>query len=136
MTKKIATQLELNTVLSLRSPENEQGQEIVEKQRKILVATPKRLIVFMEFKQISVMKISYLVLDEAHQLLDMGLRAPRLARLWTISNVRDRPSVWQLAADFLDSYTKVNVVSKTLSANHQVTRIVDCFGEKQNWLTF
>ena len=75
MTKEIATSLELNTVFVFEELQK-MNKAKKEKQPEILVATSRRLIVFTEFKQMGVMRISYLVLDEAHQLLEMGLPPP------------------------------------------------------------
>ena len=86
-------------------------------QKKSLVAIPGRLIEIMESKQVDVMRMT-----ECWTWTSIA----RSGRLWKKSDLREilflsarRPdSVRQIARDFLKTWQKVNVASKTLRATH------------------
>lgn len=100
---------------------------------EVCIATPGRLIDMLEGGKTNLRRVTYLVLDEADRMLDMGFE-PQIRKI--ISQIRpDRQTcMWsatwpkevrQLASDFLNDYIQVNVGSLNLSANRSITQIVD-----------
>jgi len=100
---------------------------------QIMIATPGRLLDFMEHGQTNMKRCTYLVLDEADRMLDMGFE-PQIRKI--IDQIRpDRQTLmfsatWprevkQLANDFLKNEVMINIGSMELSANHNITQIVD-----------
>ncbi|KAG8347012.1 DEAD DEAH box helicase Helicase conserved C terminal domain [Trypanosoma vivax] len=96
----------------------------------ILVATPGRLIDFLGIKRVNLLRVTYLVLDEADRMLDMGFE-PQVRTI--CSQVRpDRQTVmfsatWpkeiqRLAAEFQRDWIRINVGSTELLANKDVTQ--------------
>ncbi|KAI6189220.1 RNA helicase [Aphelenchoides besseyi] len=103
----------------------------------ICIATPGRLLDFLDNGTTSLSRCSFLVLDEADRMLDMGFE-PQIRRV--ISQIRpDRQSLmfsatWpkeirQLAADFQVDPVFLNVGSLELSANHNIEQIVEVIEE-------
>ncbi|KAJ2963415.1 hypothetical protein NQZ79_g1575 [Umbelopsis isabellina] len=99
----------------------------------IIVATPGRLIDLMEEGACDISSVSYLVLDEADRMLDIGFEE---AIRKIISNTReDRQtlmfsatwpeSVRKLAHDFLSKPMRVTIGSPDLAASHNITQIVE-----------
>ncbi|KAF5857723.1 ATP-dependent RNA helicase dbp2 [Aspergillus alliaceus] len=100
---------------------------------EVCIATPGRLIDMLEAGRTNLRRVTYLVLDEADRMLDMGFE-PQIRKI--ISQIRpDRQTcMWsatwpkevrQLASDFLNDYIQVNIGSMDLSANHRITQIVE-----------
>ncbi|PLB37744.1 DEAD-box ATP-dependent RNA helicase DBP2 [Aspergillus candidus] len=100
---------------------------------EVCIATPGRLIDMLEAGRTNLRRVTYLVLDEADRMLDMGFE-PQIRKI--ISQIRpDRQTcMWsatwpkevrQLASDFLQDYIQVNIGSMDLSANHRITQIVE-----------
>lgn len=99
---------------------------------ELVIATPGRLIDFLETQTTNLRRCSYLVLDEADRMLDMGfepqirtilgqIRPDRQTLMWSATWPEE---VRQLAADFLGKYAQVNVGSMQLSANHNIVQKV------------
>jgi len=100
---------------------------------EILIATPGRLIDFLESRKTNLKRVTYLVLDEADRMLDMGFE-PQLRKI--VSQIRpDRQTLmwsatWpddvkQLAAHFLGSNPiQTRIGSGELCANHDVKQII------------
>lgn len=99
---------------------------------EIVIATPGRLIDFLESGTTNLRRCSYLVLDEADRMLDMGfepqirkilhqIRPDRQTLMWSATWPKE---VRQLARDFLGEYTQLNVGSLQLAANHNITQNV------------
>ncbi|KAI5308723.1 ATP-dependent RNA helicase dbp2 [Ascosphaera atra] len=104
---------------------------------EVCIATPGRLIDMLEAGRTNLRRVTYLVLDEADRMLDMGFE-PQIRKI--ISQIRpDRQTcMWsatwpkevrQLAQDFLHDYIQVNIGSMDLSANHRITQIVEVCSE-------
>lgn len=100
---------------------------------EICIATPGRLIDFLEAGKTNLRRCTYLVLDEADRMLDMGfepqirkiveqIRPDRQTLMWSATWPKD---VRQLAEDFLREYTQINIGALELSANHNILQIVD-----------
>eukprot|EP00920_Eleutheroschizon_duboscqi_P014020 GHVT01032796.1.p1 GENE.GHVT01032796.1~~GHVT01032796.1.p1 ORF type:complete len:443 (-),score=66.91 GHVT01032796.1:318-1646(-) len=157
-TRELAQQIDsevskLNPTLSLRSvcvyggasrgPQAAALQGVAQ----LLVATPGRLLDFLESRAVSLRRVSYLVLDEADRMLDMGFE-PQMRRL--ISQLRpDRQTllfsatwpqeVQRLAKDFCrgDQHTiKIQVGSETLQANPKVKQEVMMVSEEEKLSKF
>ncbi|XP_022611198.1 probable ATP-dependent RNA helicase DDX17 [Seriola dumerili] len=100
---------------------------------EICIATPGRLIDFLEVGKTNLRRCTYLVLDEADRMLDMGfepqirkiveqIRPDRQTLMWSATWPKE---VRQLAEDFLREYVQINVGALELSANHNILQIVD-----------
>lgn len=111
---------------------------------EICIATPGRLIDFLEAGKTNLRRCTYLVLDEADRMLDMGfepqirkivdqIRPDRQTLMWSATWPKE---VRQLAEDFLKDYVQINVGALQLSANHNILQIVDVCndGEKEDKL--
>ncbi|XP_030064290.1 probable ATP-dependent RNA helicase DDX5 [Microcaecilia unicolor] len=111
---------------------------------EICIATPGRLIDFLEAGKTNLRRCTYLVLDEADRMLDMGfepqirkivdqIRPDRQTLMWSATWPKE---VRQLAEDFLKDYVHINIGALELSANHNILQIVDVCqdGEKDDKL--
>ncbi|WKY09026.1 hypothetical protein Q1695_001854 [Nippostrongylus brasiliensis] len=103
----------------------------------VCVATPGRLLDFLDNNTTNMKRCSYLVLDEADRMLDMGFE-PQIRKI--IGQIRpDRQTLmfsatWPkevraLAADFQKDAAFLNVGSMELAANHNITQFVDVLDE-------
>jgi ATP-dependent RNA helicase DDX5/DBP2 len=99
---------------------------------EILIATPGRLIDLLSMGKTNLKRITYLVLDEADRMLDMGfedqirkivdqIRPDRQTLLWSATWPKE---VQRLAEDYLKDEIQVRIGSLEISANHRVTQIV------------
>ncbi|XP_056379852.1 probable ATP-dependent RNA helicase DDX17 isoform X2 [Hyla sarda] len=106
---------------------------------EICIATPGRLIDFLEAGKTNLQRCTYLVLDEADRMLDMGfepqirkivdqIRPDRQTLMWSATWPKE---VRQLAEDFLRDYVQINVGNLELSANHNILQIVDVCQESE-----
>jgi len=98
-------------------------------QPEIMIATPGRLIDFLENGTTNLRRVTYLVLDEADRMLDMGfepqirkivsqIRPDRQTLLWSATWPRE---IQQLAREFQHDFIQVNVGSMDITANKMVT---------------
>ena len=105
----------------------EQTRQLVAKPQ-IIIATPGRLLDFVESKLINLARISYVVLDEADRMLDMGfepqvravlgqIRPERQTLMWSATWPK---KVQNLANQFLKSPIRIKIGSDELSANPNV----------------
>ncbi|XP_078286469.1 putative ATP-dependent RNA helicase DDX17 isoform X1 [Rhinoraja longicauda] len=106
---------------------------------EVCIATPGRLIDFLEAGKTNLRRCTYLVLDEADRMLDMGfepqirkiveqIRPDRQTLMWSATWPKE---VRQLAEDFLRDYVQINVGALELSANHNILQIVDVCQETE-----
>lgn len=111
------------------------GPQIRDLQRgtEICIATPGRLIDFLEAGKTNLRRTTYLVLDEADRMLDMGfepqirkileqIRPDRQTLMWSATWPKE---VRRLAEEFLSDYVQVNIGALQLTANHNILQIID-----------
>ncbi|KAG6853965.1 ATP-dependent RNA helicase dbp2 [Blastosporella zonata] len=111
------------------------GPQIRDLQRgvEIVIATPGRLIDMLETQKTNLRRVTYLVMDEADRMLDMGFE-PQIRKI--VSQIRpDRQTlmfsatwpkdVQKLANDFLSDMIQVNIGSMDLQANHNIQQIIE-----------
>ena len=111
------------------------GQQIRDLTRgsEIVIATPGRLIDMLEIGKTNLKRVTYLVLDEADRMLDMGfepqirkivdqIRPDRQTLMWSATWPKE---VQQLAADYLNDPIQVQIGSLELSASHNITQLVE-----------
>ena len=107
---------------------------------EIVIATPGRLIDFLEMGKTNLRRCTYLVLDEADRMLDMGfepqirkiveqIRPDRQVLMWSATWPKE---VRRLAEDFLQGdYCHINIGAAELHANHNILQIVDVCDDYQ-----
>ncbi|KAL5396959.1 ATP-dependent RNA helicase dbp2 [Paraphaeosphaeria minitans] len=100
---------------------------------EVCIATPGRLIDMLEAGKTNLRRVTYLVLDEADRMLDMGfepqirkiigqIRPDRQTCMWSATWPKE---VRQLASDYQKDFIQVNIGSMELSANHRIQQIVE-----------
>ncbi|KAL3274895.1 hypothetical protein HHI36_019677 [Cryptolaemus montrouzieri] len=132
-----------NTCIFGGAPKGPQARDL-ERGVEIVIATPGRLIDFLEKGTTNLQRCTYLVLDEADRMLDMGfepqirkilgqIRPDRQTLMWSATWPKE---VKKLAQDFLNDYVQINIGSLQLSANHNILQIVDVCqeGDKEHKL--
>ncbi|KAG7089671.1 ATP-dependent RNA helicase dbp2 [Marasmius oreades] len=122
------------------------GPQIRDLQRgvEVVIATPGRLIDMLETNKTNLRRVTYLVMDEADRMLDMGFE-PQIRKI--VGQIRpDRQTlmfsatwpkdVQKLANDFLRDFIQCNIGSMELTANHNITQIIEVCSdfEKRNKL--
>ncbi|ELR18155.1 ATPdependent RNA helicase DBP2, putative, partial [Acanthamoeba castellanii str. Neff] len=99
----------------------------------MLIATPGRLLDLLQMGVTNLERVTYLVMDEADRMLDMGfeqqiraivdqIRPDRQTLMWSATWPKE---VESLAQDYLNTPTTVTVGSTELSANPDITQIID-----------
>lgn len=100
---------------------------------EMVVATPGRLIDFLESNATNLLRTSYFVLDEADRMFDMGfgpqvrkiasvLRPDRQTLLWSATWPRE---VRSLATEYLRNSVHIQVGSQNISANPNITQNIE-----------
>jgi len=108
---------------------------------EIVIATPGRLIDHLEQGNTNLKRVTYLVLDEADRMLDMGfepqlrkicsqIRPDRQVLMWSATWPRE---VQNLAQDYLREYYQVTVGSLDLAGNKDVTQIIDVCTDQEKY---
>ncbi|XP_023525779.1 DEAD-box ATP-dependent RNA helicase 20 isoform X2 [Cucurbita pepo subsp. pepo] len=129
-----------NTCIYGGVPKGPQVRDL-QKGVEIVIATPGRLIDMMESHHTNLRRVTYLVLDEADRMLDMGFD-PQIRKI--VSQIRpDRQTLYwsatwpkeveQLARKFLYNPYKVIIGSPDLKANHAIRQHVDIVSENQKY---
>ncbi|GIX75862.1 probable ATP-dependent RNA helicase DDX5 [Caerostris extrusa] len=127
-----------NTCVFGGAPKGPQIRDL-ERGAEICVATPGRLIDFLEAGVTNLRRCTYLVLDEADRMLDMGfepqirkileqIRPDRQTLMWSATWPKE---VRALAEDFLKEYVQINIGALQLCANHNITQIIDVCEEQE-----
>lgn len=100
---------------------------------EIVIATPGRLIDMLENRHTNLRRVTYLVLDEADRMLDMGfepqirkiieqVRPDRQTLMWSATWPKE---VQTLANEFLKDPVRVVIGSPDLHTNDNITQIID-----------
>jgi ATP-dependent RNA helicase DDX5/DBP2 len=100
----------------------------------------------LESGKTNLKRVTYLVLDEADRMLDMGfepqirkivdqIRPDRQTLMWSATWPKE---VQRLAHDYLKDFIQVNIGADGLTANHNITQIVEVIsdGEKRERLNY
>lgn len=127
-----------NTCIFGGSPKGPQARDL-ERGVEVVIATPGRLIDFLEKGTTNLHRCTYLVLDEADRMLDMGfepqirkiieqIRPDRQVLMWSATWPKQ---VQALAEEFLVDYIQVNIGSLALAANHNIKQIVEVCEEHE-----
>ncbi|CAO3614351.1 unnamed protein product [Mucor fragilis] len=106
---------------------------------EICIATPGRLIDMLEGGKTNLKRVTYLVLDEADRMLDMGfepqirkiinqIRPDRQTLMWSATWPK---TVERLAQSYLKDYIQVTIGSLSLSASENVTQTVEVCTEQE-----
>ncbi|XP_063930948.1 probable ATP-dependent RNA helicase DDX5 isoform X2 [Zophobas morio] len=131
-----STTMVRNTCIFGGSPKGPQARDL-ERGVEIVIATPGRLIDFLEKGTTNLQRCTYLVLDEADRMLDMGfepqirkiiqqIRPDRQVLMWSATWPKQ---VQALAEEFLVDYVQVNIGGLSLAANHNIKQIVEVCDE-------
>ncbi|KAK7681145.1 ATP-dependent RNA helicase dbp2 [Cerrena zonata] len=115
------------------------GQQVRDLARgvEICIATPGRLIDMLETNKTNLRRVTYLVLDEADRMLDMGfepqirkivdqIRPDRQTLMWSATWPKE---VQNLTRDYLNDPIQVTVGSLELAASHTITQLVEVVTE-------
>lgn len=97
---------------------------------EICIATPGRLLDMLNENRTNLRRVTYLVMDEADRMLDMGfepqirkiidqIRPDRQTLMWSATWPKE---VQGLACDFLKDFIQVNIGSMDISANVRVAQ--------------
>lgn len=154
-----STTLIRNTCIFGGSPKGPQARDL-ERGVEIVIATPGRLIDFLEKGTTNLQRCTYLVLDEADRMLDMGfepqirkiikqIRPDRQVLMWSATWPKQ---VQALAEEFLVDYIQVitlqlwfypciliamyfyflqiNIGGLALAANHNIKQIIEVCEDK------
>jgi ATP-dependent RNA helicase DDX5/DBP2 len=116
-----------NTCVFGGAPKRPQQNDL-QRGSEIVIATPGRLIDFLQSEITNLKRCSYLVLDEADRMLDMGfepqirkiieqIRPDRQVLMWSATWPKE---VKNLAEEFLNDYVQINIGSMNLSANQNI----------------
>ncbi|KAM0946983.1 putative RNA helicase [Dioscorea sansibarensis] len=108
---------------------------------EVVIATPGRLIDMLEACHTNLRRVTYLVLDEADRMLDMGfepqirkivaqIRPDRQTLYWSATWPRE---VEALARQFLHNPYKVIIGSPVLKANQSINQIVEVLSEHEKY---
>ncbi|GAB4860655.1 Envelope glycoprotein gp160 [Ancistrocladus abbreviatus] len=108
---------------------------------EIVIATPGRLIDMLEAQHTNLKRVTYLVLDEADRMLDMGFE-PQIRKI--VGQIRpDRQTLYwsatwpkeveSLARQFLRNPYKVVIGSPDLKANQSISQVIEVVTELEKY---
>ena len=112
-------------------------QRDLEKGVQIVIATPGRLLDFLNARVTNLKRVTYLVLDEADRMLDMGfepqirkilaqVRPDRQTLMWSATWPKE---VQALARDFLNNPVHIQIGSLNLAANTDIEQLIEFVDE-------
>lgn len=122
-----------NTCVYGGVPKRSQAMDL-ERGVEIVIATPGRLIDFLESGKTNLRRVTYLVLDEADRMLDMGfepqlraivgqIRPDRQTLMFTATWPKD---VVSISREFLkEEPVQIQIGSTELTANKDITQIIE-----------
>ena len=119
-------------------PKRQQIQDL-RRGAEIVIACPGRLLDLLEGGYTNLRRVTYLVMDEADRMLDMGfepqirkivgqIRPDRQTLMWSATWPKE---VQNLAHDFLTNPIQVNVGSMGLQVTNHVKQVIKCIREEQ-----
>ncbi|KAJ3121662.1 ATP-dependent RNA helicase dbp2 [Nowakowskiella sp. JEL0407] len=125
-----------NTCLYGGTPKGPQKRDLM-KGVEIVIATPGRLIDLLDTAATNLKRVTYLVMDEADRMLDMGfepqikkivdqIRPDRQTLFWSATWPKE---VKALANEYLKDFIQVNIGSMELSASHNIRQVVEIMNE-------
>lgn len=153
-TRELATQIErevnkinykgLKAVCVYGGKDIKQQLDKINEGCQILIATPGRLNDFVSRASIDLKSVSFVVLDEADRMLDLGFE-PQInktsifinpSRQTVMTSATWNSAVQRVAKKYMVNPVKVNVGSLDLAATHTVTQriIIMDEEEKRDWL--
>jgi ATP-dependent RNA helicase DDX5/DBP2 len=112
---------------------------------EIVIATPGRLLDFLESGETDLARVTYLVLDEADRMLDMGfepqirkivsqIRPDRQTLLWSATWPKE---IQRMARDFCkEDPLRVTIGSEELTTNPKIVQQIEVLDEHSKWLKF
>jgi len=111
------------------------GPQIRELERgvEIVIATPGRLLDCLSMRKTNLRRITFLIVDEADRMLDMGfepqirkileqIRPDRQTLMWSATWPKE---VQGLARDFLRDQIQISIGTTDITANKRIIQIVD-----------
>lgn len=118
--------------------------DIVTRGVDIVIATPGRMNDLNEAGHLNVRSVTYVVLDEADRMLDMGFEPQIRKVMYSIRPTRQSimtsatwpPGVRRLAQSYMNDPIQVYVGSLDLAATHSVTQVIHLIEEKDKEATF
>ncbi|XP_065578449.1 probable ATP-dependent RNA helicase DDX5 [Artemia franciscana] len=119
------------------SPKGPQLRDL--ERAELCIATPGRMNDFLEARKTNLRQCTYIVLDEADRMLDMGFE-PQIRKIFDQMRQDCQILMWsatwpkevrRLAKDFVGEHIMLNVGSTNLSASHNIKQIVDVCEEDE-----
>ncbi|KAG9036958.1 RNA-dependent ATPase [Tulasnella sp. JGI-2019a] len=124
------------------APKDGQRQLLKQSGVRVIVATPGRLLDFIQEGVVDLSSVSYLVLDEADRMLDtgfendirkiIGLTKDGSERQTLMFSATWPDSVRRLASSFMRDPVRITVGSDDLTANGRVEQVVEVMGDPRN----
>jgi len=105
----------------------------------IVIATPGRLLDLMNMRVVNMERVSYVVLDEADRMLDMGFEPQIKEAMQDVRHDRQTlmfsatwpKEVHRLANEFLSEFYKINIGADDLHANHKIEQNIHMIAEHE-----